>query len=78
MYNKTYTSLNKNEKDYFFEYLQSIKATNVQSYVNMWHDNWMTEVNTLPYVLENTDRFNDINGKFHIIYNPSAKRFVRI
>ena len=71
MHNKTYTSLNKKEKNHFFEYLRSIKATNVQSYANMWDDNWITEVNTLPYVLENTDRFNDNNGKFHIIYNDS-------
>ena len=71
MYNKTYTSLSKKEKDHFFEYLQSIKATNIQAYSNMWDDNWMTNVNTLPYVLEQTDRFNGINGKFHIIYNDS-------
>jgi hypothetical protein len=71
MYNKTYTSLNKKEKDHFFEYLQSIKATNILAYANMWNDNWMNEVHTLPYVLENTDRFNEINGKFHIIYNDS-------
>ena len=71
MYNKTYTSLNKKEKDHFFQYLQSVKASNAQAYANMWDNNWMTKVNTLPYVLEKTDRFNEINGKFHIIYNDS-------
>jgi len=71
MYNKTYNSLSKKEKDHFFEYLQSIKATNTQAYTNMWNDNWMNEVHTLPYVLEKTDRFNEINGEFHIIYNDS-------
>jgi len=71
MYNKTYASLNKEEKDHFFEYLQSIKATNTQAYANMWDDHWIDNVNTLPYVLEYTDRFNDINGKFHIIYHDS-------
>ena len=71
MYNKTYTSLSKKEKDHFFEYLQSIKATNTQSYNNMWDDNWMNKTNTLPYVLEHTDRFDGVNGDFHIIYNDS-------
>lgn len=71
MYNKTYTSLNKKEKDHFFQYLQSVKASDAQAYANMWDDNWIDKVNTLPYVLEQTDRFNDINGEFHIIYNDS-------
>lgn len=71
MYNKTYTSLNKEEKDHFFQYLQSMKASNVQAYANMWDDNWIDKVNTLPYVLEQTDRFNDVNGEFHIIYHES-------
>ena len=71
MYNKTYASLNQEEKDHFFQYLQSIKASDAQSYANMWDDNWVDKVNTLPYVLEQTDRFNDINGEFHIIYYES-------
>lgn len=71
MYNKTYNSLSKKEKDHFFEYLQSMKATNILAYSNMWDDNWMTKINTLPYILEHTDRFDDVNGKFHIIYNDS-------
>jgi hypothetical protein len=71
MNNRTYTSLNKKEKYHFFEYLRSIKATNTQAYANMWDDNWTSNANTLPYVLEQTDRFNDVNGVFHIIYNDS-------
>lgn len=71
MHNKTYTSLNKDEKDHFFQYLKSINATNVQAYANMWDDNWMDKDNTLPYVLERTDRFDSVNGEFHIIYNES-------
>lgn len=71
MYNKTYNSLSKKEKDHFFEYLQSIKASNAKSYANMWDDNWIDKVNTLPYVLECTNRFDSINGEFHIIYSDS-------
>jgi hypothetical protein len=34
----------------------------------MWDINWQTKTNTLPYILEYTDRFDGINGVFHIIY----------
>lgn len=71
MDNKTYKSLTIKEKEHFFGYLQSIKATNIPAYSNMWDDNWQNNVSTLPYVLENTDRFDDINGKFHILYDGS-------
>jgi hypothetical protein len=69
MKNKTYKSLTNEEKIYFFEYLKSIKATNVPAYSNMWTDDWQNNPNTLPYVLEKTNRFDDVNGVFYILYD---------
>jgi hypothetical protein len=35
----------------------------------MWHDNWIDKTNTLPFILENTNRFNGINGTYHILFD---------
>lgn len=64
-------SLTDNERQHFFGYLKSIKATNIPAYANMWDDDWNNNVNTLPYVLEKTDRFDNISGVFHILYDGS-------
>jgi hypothetical protein len=72
MYNKTYKSLSKKEKEHFFEYLKSIEEKGKSAYANMWNDDWQNNVNTLPYVLEKTDRFNRIKGDYHIIYDGST------
>ena len=72
MENKTYKSLTNEEKIYFFEYLKSIKAANVPAYVNMWDDDWQNNPNTLPYVLEKTNRFDDVNGVFYILYDGNT------
>ena len=68
MENKTYKSLTNEEKIYFFEYLKSIKAANVPAYVNMWDDDWENKNNTLPYLLEKTDRFSKL-GQYNVLFD---------
>ena len=66
----TYTDLNSNEKSEFFNFLKLASTeTQLPAHSNMWDDNWINQNNTLPYVLECTDRFKDDNGQFHIIFS---------
>lgn len=57
------------DKQQFFNFCQE------QSYLckkevskNMWDDDWKHKKNTLPYILEFTDRFNE-KGEFFILYD---------
>lgn len=65
---KTYHLLSDSEKSEFFLYLKTI-APNSPAYSNMWSDNWINENYTLPYILEKIDRFNGVNGEFHLLYS---------
>lgn len=67
MNNKSFDTLTSSEKDHFFNYLKHLDDN--PAYSNMWSDNWVNENNTLPYILEKTDRFNGVDGAFHIIYD---------
>jgi len=37
------------------------------AHINMWHDDWKTHNNTLPYLLEQTNRFVEPKGNFYIL-----------
>lgn len=64
------TYKNLDNKDVFFNFCrtQSLEKSQPAS-INMWHDNWITQSHTLPYILENTDRFNGVNGNFFIVWD---------
>lgn len=65
---KTYNNLTDIEKVDFFDYLnKTFNSDNSPAVENMWHDDWQNHPNTLPYLLENTNRFS-VNGEFFIIY----------
>jgi hypothetical protein len=53
----------------FFNFLktQSLEVDQPAS-VNLWTEDWETNVSTLPYILNNTKRFDGTNGEFYILY----------
>lgn len=65
----TYQSLSNIEREEFFSFLKSTHQNDSLASANMWSDNWQLKKETLPYLLEKTDRFNGINGEFYIFYD---------
>lgn len=63
-----YNSLSIFQKTNFFDFLKLAKDENRSSSENMWDENWINKKNTLPYILENTDRFKK-NGVFNVLFN---------
>ena len=69
-----FKNLTQKEKTQFYKDLKIVyDSSKDMSSLNMWNDSWHDKKNTLPYLLENTNRFNE-NGEFHIIYDN--KEFV--
>lgn len=64
-----YQSLTDLQQQSFFTFLKSAsKETSQPAHENMWDDDWQNKNNTLPYLLQNTDRFA-INGIFNIVFD---------
>jgi hypothetical protein len=68
----TYNNLSAIEKEQFYAFLKSTQLESKPASINMWHDNWIDKTNTLPFILENTNRFDGINGTYHILFNDST------
>jgi hypothetical protein len=68
----TYQSLSNTEQEDFFSFLKSTERYDSQATVNMWNDNWQLKKETLPYLLEKTNRFDGINGEFYIFYDDRS------
>jgi hypothetical protein len=68
----TYQSLSSTEREDFFSFLKSTQQYDSPATANMWNDNWESKPETLPFILEKTDRFNSSNGDYHIIYDGST------
>ena len=66
-----YYQLSPDQKRSFFLFLETtyIEQHNL-AHLNMWDKNWHECSNTLPYILEYTDRFK--NGKFSILFNDDT------
>jgi len=71
MKRRSYHTLSKLEKNIFFQYLKGLETENIPAGINMWSDDWTTKNNTLPYILEKTERFNGVNGQFTIVYDDN-------
>lgn len=39
--------------------------------INLWSADWQSNSHTLSYILTNTNRFDGVNGDFHILYDDS-------
>ena len=67
---KEYHSLTDSEKSQFFKFLKQTKDTNISpAAANMFDDYWVNKPNTLPYILEATDRFFESSGQFNILFD---------
>lgn len=52
----------------FFQWLEDeFKTSSDSARTNMWDHSWQKKKNTLPYILNNTDRFQDNNGAFFVL-----------
>jgi hypothetical protein len=66
-----YKKLTSATKIHFFDYLKTISSkANDYAAKNMWCDNYHLRTNTLPYLLEYSDRFHK-NGTFFILYDTN-------
>ena len=64
-----YQNLTTSQKEIFFNFLQEArKETTQPAHENMWDDDWENKNNTLPYLLEKTDRFK-IGGMYNIVFD---------
>lgn len=64
----SYYSLTEVEQKYFLNYLSQVQDKS-PAFENMWDDDWSNKPNTLPYILERTDKFKCTNGDYFIIYD---------
>jgi len=61
---REYYSLTARQKDEFFNFLSK-----TDSPINLWDSDWRNKSNTLPYILDYTDRFFESRGSFKIAYD---------
>ncbi len=65
----TYNQLSAIEKINFYNFLRSTQLESKPANTNMWHDDWPNQNHTLPFILNKTNRFNDTNGVYHIVFD---------
>jgi len=65
----TYNNLSSIEKINFYSFLKSTQLESKSANINMWHDDWKSQNHTLPFILNNTNRFNDNNGTYHVVFD---------
>lgn len=63
-----YNSLSDKQKINFYNFLEMSRKEFKPASENMWDENWNFKKNTLPYILENTDRFTK-NGNFNVLFD---------
>lgn len=64
-----YNKLTNFQKIIFFDFLKKThEEVDKKASVNMWNENWPSRPETLPYILEKTNRFKS-NGSFNILFN---------
>ena len=51
----TYNNLSTIEKINFYSFLESTHLESKSASINMWHNNWINEKHTLPFILNSTD-----------------------
>jgi hypothetical protein len=69
---KKYSELTSFEHIKFFDFLKESSTESTQpAHCNMWDDNWNNKNHTLPYILENTNRFK-IGGTYNIVFDDDV------
>lgn len=67
-----YSDLSTTQRSIFFNFLKETHEEIKQSaHENMWDDNWQNKNNTLPYILENTNRFRS-KGEYNILFDNNT------
>ncbi len=64
----SYYSLTGNQRQDFLSYLSTVTDSS-PAFENMWDADWTNKPNTLPYILERTDKFQSPHGDYFIIYD---------
>lgn len=64
----SFYKLTDSKRQDFFNWLQSEK-NDEPAYKNMWDDDWLNKPNTLPYLLNKTEKYKSPNGDFTVIYD---------
>lgn len=62
-----YYDLDNSKRYKFFNFLSSVKDPS-PAFENMWDRDWQNKPNTLPYLLEKTDKFKTL-GDYFVIYD---------
>jgi hypothetical protein len=66
-----YHYMTPTHRNIFFNFLKHISMeTTSPAHLNMRDDDWKNKTNTLPYILEKTNRFK-INGVFNVLFDGS-------
>ena len=64
-----YKNLTEIQHSIFFNFLKDArKETTQPAHYNMWNDEWKNKTNTLPYLLERTNRFTT-GGEYHVAFD---------
>lgn len=64
-----YFNLNKEQHQLFFNFLkEASKEISQPAHENMWDDEWEHKNNTLPYILEKTNRFSN-HGMYSVLFD---------
>lgn len=63
-----FENLSNLELDSFFNFCKESSLERLPAAQNMWNDDWQNRPETLPYILNQTDRFKR-KGQFHILFN---------
>ena len=64
-----YSDMTLPQRDIFFEFLKEArKETTQPAHENMWDNDWKNKNNTLPYLLECTNRFTS-GGKYNVAFD---------
>jgi hypothetical protein len=65
---QNYSTMSHRDLKNFSKFLQAALIENLPASVNMWHNDWPNHTNTLPYILNKTDRFKN-NGEFQVVFH---------
>jgi hypothetical protein len=65
-----YKNLTNTQMDNFLQFCKESSLEDLPAAKNMWHDQWQSHSETLPFILNNTDRFKN-SGTFHILLHDN-------
>ena len=64
-------TFNKDIEDQFFKFCKEASLQDDPAAINMWADDWQSQLHTLPYILVNSNRYAKPNGEFFLVLYDS-------